>query len=276
MKVNNKKNDEIENIEKPTSAFAMLTKLFDGTKEIVYNKKYLEDPKIKPLNLSQKEFEMFYPQIVAMIESDDLIMQRQPDNTLHFFHKIQKDNAKNWVCKMYPEKFSALRITKEYFGATKNKNKITYINKFLHQKSNEINNAWYYSADPKDQDLFIAYANQLVDNDKIVAFIDAEIIYRTIKKKESVNELFDEAEHADIVFIINIRDFESPAIYTEYITPLLRNRRRDDLPVIFFSDLSMIELSRRLERKYKYNDFGVKDFINTILICIEKVEIKLS
>ncbi|GMO13904.1 MAG: hypothetical protein Ta2E_03810 [Mycoplasmoidaceae bacterium] len=271
-----KKNDDNENVKKPTSVLDMLTNMFGNTKEIVYNKKYLDNQKIKPLNLSQKEFEMFYPQIVAMVESDDLIMQRQSDNTLHFFHKVKKNNLKNWVCKMYPEKFSSLRITKEYFGTTKNKNKIMYINKFLHQESNEINNAWYYSADPKDQDLFIAYANQLVDNGKIVAFIDAEIIYRLIRKKESVNELFDEAEHADVVFIINVRDFESSIIYTEYIAPLLKNRRRDDLPVILFSDLSLIELSRRLERKYKYNDFGVKDFINTISICTEKIEIKLS
>jgi hypothetical protein len=110
----------------------------------------------------------------------------------------------------------------------------------------------------------IAYAIQLVTNKKTVAFLDMEEIYSKYKKGNNIDIIFENSQKADVVFITNLRDFESAGIFNDYLNPLLKARIIEDLPTIFFSDFKIIELSRRMERKFKYQDFGWKQFINII------------
>jgi hypothetical protein len=102
----------------------------------------------------------------------------------------------------------------------------------------------------------IAYANQLVANKKTVSFLDLEEIYLMYKKGTRVDVIFESSKNADVVFLTNLRDFESSGIFNEYLYPLLKARIVDDSPTIFFSDFKIIELSRRMERKFKFQDFG--------------------
>jgi hypothetical protein len=123
-------------------------------------------------------------------------------------------------------------------------------------QAKEPQSAYYYSANPKDIEVMIAYANQLVTNKKTVSFLDLEEIYLMYKKGTHIDAIFENSKNADVVFIANLRDFESSGIFNEYLYPLLKTRIVNDLPTIFFSDFKIVEFSRRMERKFKFQDFG--------------------
>jgi hypothetical protein len=119
----------------------------------------------------------------------------------------------------------------------------------------------------------IAYAIQLVANNKTVSFLDMEEIYSKYKKGINVDVIFEKSQKANVVFVTNLRDFESSGIFNECLIPLLKARIVEDLPTIFFSDFKIIELSRRMERKFNYQDFGWKQFINIIQQAANNTEL---
>jgi hypothetical protein len=67
---------------------------------------------------------------------------------------------------------------------------------------------YFYSFDTKDIYVLIAYANHLSLNKK-VSFINLEDLYKMKKVGKTISNYFDDALNADIVFIVNLRDFET-------------------------------------------------------------------
>jgi hypothetical protein len=111
---------------------------------------------------------------------------------------------------------------------------------------------YLYSDDPLEIELLIAYANELANSNQTIAFIDLETLYKKLIKKESIHNIFESCENVDVVFLINIRDFNTYDIYSEYVIPLLKARRLLRAPTIFFSSYKIVELRRKIENKFKY------------------------
>jgi hypothetical protein len=240
-------------------------------KKIDYNKKYLEDPRIQALNLNQQEFERYYIYIVSMVEDGTYHIKRDENKKIHIYHLSNDEPNSNWIYKSFLDKYSNLRLTKEHLPEKLPLAKANIVKKLLSDLENGPTSHFFYSFDSKDVSILIAYANHLAKKNK-VAYVDLEEIYKKIRKNESVSNIFETFSNSEVIFLVNLRDFESPIIYSEYVLPLLKIARVSDTPIIFFSSYKINELARKIEKKYRYNDFPTEEIIKLILLITNSSE----
>jgi hypothetical protein len=163
-----------------------------------------------------------------------------------------------------------LRLSKKFFGGKIAKNKLELIEKMQTMLQNP-QSFYLYSDDPLEIELLIAFANELVEAKHTVASLDLEKLYKKIVKKESINEIFELCEKAEIVFLINIRDFNTYDLYSEYVIPFLKNRRLAKLPTFFFSSYKLVELRRKIENKFRFKT-DTMELVNLIEKIVNGIE----